>query len=143
MGWSFDVDQANGVITVRIPPTQPHGKVVMRHAHTISTKMRDFRWVRLANDENGACKLPEVPLKKPVFGGNCIEPIVWEGTDLNETSPGVWTASVPKPLLGWKGMYVEAYFPSDTGLKSEYQLTTPGIVWPNAYPSDDCTLDEC
>jgi len=142
--WSFTADQESGVITVTIPPTQPHGKVVLRHANTISKTNRDFRWARLSNNVTGPCKLPEIELKKPIlFGANCLEPIVWTGTTLNETSPGVYTASVPAPKHGWTGYYVEAYFPSDQGLKVEYKLTTPGLVWPNTYPFPDCTKAGC
>jgi len=141
--WSFTADQSSGVITVNIPSTQPHGKVVLRHANTLSKVRRDFRWARLANTENGNCTFPEIALKKPIlFGANCLEPIVWLGTDLNETAPGVYSASVPAPKSGWTGYYVEAYFPSDQGLKSEYQFTTPGMVWPNTYPFPDCTGGE-
>lgn len=142
--WSYKADQESGVITVTIPPTQPHGKVVLRKANTISKSIRDFRWARLANSENGNCTLPEIALKKPVmFGANCVAPIVWLGTTLEETSPGVYTASVDAPKEGWTGYYVEAFFPSDQGLKVEYQLTTPGMVWPNTYPHDDCTEAAC
>lgn len=137
--WSFTTDQASGVISVTIPPTQPHGKVVLRKAETFSTVRRDFRWARLANAENGNCTFPEISLKKPVlFGANCLVPIVWLGTTLNETAPGVYSASVPTRKKGWTGYYIEAFFPSDQGLKTEYQFTTPGMVWPNTLPFDDC-----
>eukprot|EP01065_Artemidia_motanka_P051275 TRINITY_DN89_c0_g3_i2.p1 TRINITY_DN89_c0_g3~~TRINITY_DN89_c0_g3_i2.p1 ORF type:complete len:510 (+),score=210.59 TRINITY_DN89_c0_g3_i2:70-1599(+) len=142
--WDFTADQESGLITVKIPSTQAHGKVVLRHAHTISKERRDFRWARLANAENGNCTLPEIHLKKPVlFGANCLVPIVWTGTTLKETSPGVFQGSVPVPEHGWTGYYIEAYFPSDQGLRTEYQLTTPGMVWPNTYPFADCTKKAC
>eukprot|EP01062_Namystynia_karyoxenos_P007973 TRINITY_DN1280_c0_g1_i1.p1 TRINITY_DN1280_c0_g1~~TRINITY_DN1280_c0_g1_i1.p1 ORF type:complete len:532 (+),score=208.14 TRINITY_DN1280_c0_g1_i1:67-1596(+) len=142
--WSFTVDQEAGEFTVRIPQGQEHGKVVLRHAQTISKVRRDFRWARLANPENGNCTLPEIHLKKPIlFGANCIEPIVWTGTTLNETAPGEWKVKVDAPASGWKGYYVEAYFPSDRGIPTEYRMTTPGMVWPNTYPHADCTKAAC
>eukprot|EP01065_Artemidia_motanka_P051274 TRINITY_DN89_c0_g3_i1.p2 TRINITY_DN89_c0_g3~~TRINITY_DN89_c0_g3_i1.p2 ORF type:complete len:534 (+),score=180.00 TRINITY_DN89_c0_g3_i1:72-1604(+) len=142
--WDFDANQETGVITVKIPPTQKHGKVVLRHANTFSTVRRDFRWARLANNNTPPCKLPEIHLKKPIlFGANCLVPIVWTGTTLNETEPGVYKASVPTRSAGWTGYYVEAYFASDQGLKTEYRLTTPGMVWPNTYPFPDCSAETC
>ena len=38
----------------------------------------------------------------------------------------------------WTGYYVEVYFASDAGLRHEYQLTTPGYVWPDTLPFADC-----
>jgi hypothetical protein len=32
--------------------------------------------VRLAGNATGKCALPDLPLPKPVFGGNCIQPII-------------------------------------------------------------------
>ena len=37
----------------------------LRHASTLQSKRRDFRWVRQANNHTEACNLPDVPLKKP------------------------------------------------------------------------------
>eukprot|EP00755_Sulcionema_specki_P008352 Sspe_Gene.5884::Locus_1965_Transcript_1_1_Confidence_1.000_Length_1677::g.5884::m.5884 len=141
--WDFTVNTTSGIIEVRIPDSQPHGKVVLRHAKTISTIRRDFRWVRKATEETGNCTFPEIPLKKPVFGGNCMQPIIWEGETLHPVSPGVYRASVPLPEKGWTGMYVEVYFPSDTGYHSEYQYTTPGMVWPSTFPFPDCSGAAC
>ena len=109
---------------------------------------RDFRWVRQANNFTQACKWPFIPLKKPLFGGNCIQPIIWYGTTLKEVegSPGVFKGTPPKPKKEgfWTGYYVELFFPSDTGLKhSEFQFTTPGYTWPNTLPFKDCTGKTC
>jgi hypothetical protein len=47
--------------------------VLLRHASTLQDKRRDFRWVRQANNHTEACKLPDIPLKKPFLGGNCLQ----------------------------------------------------------------------
>ena len=77
-------------ISVTIPTDQPlqPTSVVLRHAATLQSKRRDFRWVRQANNHTEACNLPDVPLKKPFLGGNCLQPIVWLGINLTETTPG-------------------------------------------------------
>ena len=139
------VDKSSGEITVTIPSNVNFTKVVLRHADTFSTKLRDFRWVRLASPQNGECKFPEIPLKKSVFGGgNCLAPIIWSGKDLHATSPGVFKASVPKRAEGWTGFYVEVYFPPDTDLPhDQYKLTSPGMVWPQTLPFPDCHGEEC
>ena len=48
-------------------------------------------------------------------------------------------AMPPKPLLKgrWTGYYIEIFFPSGVP-KSEYQLTTPGYVWPDTLPYAAC-----
>ena len=35
------------------------------------------------------------------------------------------------------GYYVEVFFPSQLA-HSEYQVNTPGFVWPDAFPHKDC-----
>jgi len=142
--FEYSIDNTTGELSVTIPQDVPHGKVVLRHAQTFSTKMRDFRWVRLAGPAGTAnCSLPEIKLKKPMDGGNCVVPIVWAGTTLNEVagSPGLFRATPPEPKTGhWTGYYIEVYFPSNVG---EYQLTTPGFAWPNTLPFEDCHGESC
>jgi hypothetical protein len=66
-----------GAITVKIDAGHEPTSVRMRYSETLQTKRRDFRWVRLANDQVGECKFPDIPLAKPLFGANCLVPIVW------------------------------------------------------------------
>lgn len=89
-----------------------------------------------------------VPLKKPVFGGNCLQPIVWLGKTLEQTSEaGVYTSLPPKPTKAghWVGYFVEIYFPEEEqDGDGEYKFTSKGYVWPDTYPFDDChTEEEC
>jgi len=130
--FDFDINMTSGVIEVRIPKSQAHGKVVLRHAKTLSSKRRDFRWAA-APDASGNCKAPTFKVKSL-----CAQPIVWTGTTLDPDSAGVYRASIPAPEHGWAGLFVEVYFPSDTGLKTEYQFTTTGLVWPQTLPFPDC-----
>jgi len=141
--FTWDLDLQHGMITVRIPPTTTHGKVVLRHAHTLSLKRQDFRWAALPSHTsetgNATCPFPEIG----PFDDLCVQPIVWIGTTLNASEPGVYQATVPRPIFGWTGAYAEVYFPSDTGLKEEYQFTTAGMVWPQRLPFSDCQGASC
>jgi len=139
--FTWDMDTQNGVITVNIPEGVKHGKVVLRTAPTLNLQRRDFRWfVKAETNAKGkpTCKLPTVgPLSLLGFEA-CVMPTIWTGQTLNATSPGVYKAEIKKPLLGWTGAYVEVFFPSDTGLNTEYQFTTAGMVWPQTLPFPDC-----
>ena len=61
---------------------------------------------------------------------------------LNQTAPGVYSATPPAPRGGrWTGYYVELFFKSS--LKSDYLFTTPGFTWPDTLPFADCKGAEC
>lgn len=145
--FTHKLDKVNGEITVQIPDDVAHGKVVLRHAHTLPlSKIRDFRWISGATegkDGNATCVTPRVGPFHTLGSDVCFQPVIWEGTTLNATSPGVYVAKIPTPKLGWVGAFVEVYFPSDTGLSDEYQFTTPGMVWPQTLPFEECHADEC
>lgn len=145
--FTYAVDKSNGEISVTIPEGVKHGKVVLRYAMTLTKERRDFRWVRLASPETGNCTLPDIPLKKDVFGANCVQPIIWLGKTLEEdpNQAGVFKALPPKPLDGfWMGYYIEVFYPADTeGVTDDFQFTTPGFVWPDTLPFKDCSGDTC
>jgi PhoPQ-activated pathogenicity-related protein len=145
--FDWDLDLENGEINVRIPEGQPHGKVVLRHSHTLSLKRRDFRLAIKADEVDGkpTCKLPLIGPISMDGSDICGQPVIWVGETLNETSPGFYNVKVPRPELGlgWVGAYVEVYFPSDTGLFDEYQFTTTGMVWPQRMPFEPCVADGC
>ena len=95
-------DPTTGKLSVTIPEGVPHGKVVLRHATTLQNKRRDFRWVRLANNDTGACTFPDIPLSPPLFGGNCLQPVIWLGKTLAADSDdkNTYSATVPTPANG-------------------------------------------
>jgi PhoPQ-activated pathogenicity-related protein len=147
--FEYERDTTNGAITVTIPEGMVHGKVVLRHAQTMQSVRRDFRWIRLANNDTEPCTFPEKNIP-PVSegGGNCFVPIIWYGITLkaaDPTKPNVYTGVPPAPKdgKGWTGYFVEIFFPSDTGIKSEYQFTTPGFAWPDTLPFKDCSGETC
>ena len=96
-----------------------------------------------------------------MFGGNCLQPIIWLGKTLKgrpakDGAAGsgggavVYTAVPPAPAAsghGWVGYYVEVSFPCDdssvNGRSSEYHMTTPGYVWPDTLPFADCAGEAC
>lgn len=142
-------ESATGTLSVTLPSSTPPNKVVLRHAMTLQEKRRDFRWVRLANNDTGLCTKPYIPLPNPIFGGNCIQPIFWHGTDLNATTSSngdllTYTYTPPAKMKNWMGYYIEVFWPSDTGLeKNQFQFTTPGYTWPDTLPFPDCHGAAC
>lgn len=123
-------------------------KVLLRHAETWQSNRRDFRWVRAANNYTEPCTLPEIHLPKAIFGGgNCVVPIIWHSIKLQESSatPGLYEGQAPTPKKKghWTGYYIEMYFASGSGIKSEYRMTTPGYAFPDTLPYKDCHGDSC
>ena len=137
----------DGALHVTVPRSRPPSKVVLYHAETLQSERRDFRWVRLANNQTGLCKLPDIPLPKPLFGGNCLQPIIWHSVNLTAQAGAAltYTGTPPRPSKEgrWVGYYIELHFPSSTGMKEEYIVTTPGFVWPDTLPFEDCTGEGC
>ena len=144
--FSYSFDASDGSIAVTINGDYKPSKVVLRHAQTISSTRRDFRWVRLSNNSTRKCTLPEIHLSKPVFGADCFVPIVWIGTTLSPSSSdgSTYTAKPPAPTKQghYTGYFIEVYFPSDVG-GPDYQFTTPGYTYPNTLPYADCKKSQC
>ena len=44
----------------------------------------------------------------------------------------------------WMGYYVELFFPSKLAFAgvTDYQVTTPGFVWPDTYPFEDKPINQ-
>lgn len=93
-----------------------------------------------------------MPLPKPVFGGNCLQPIEWHketldpATATSYTLDGddaiTYTAHPPEPKAGhWTGYFIEVAFESQ--FRGELLFTTTGHAWPNTLPFEDCHADEC
>mmetsp|Transcript_23111 Transcript_23111/g.32621 ORF Transcript_23111/g.32621 Transcript_23111/m.32621 type:complete len:520 (-) Transcript_23111:242-1801(-) len=147
--FKYSHSSADGQLTVTIPSSFPPSKVLLRHAQTLQKERRDFRWVRLANNDTGLCTLPDIKLPSPIFGGNCIQPIGWGATPLqqhNTTTEGdlVYTYTPPKDGKNWQGYYIEMLWPSDTDLPSNFfRFTTPGFTWPDSLPFPDCHGEAC
>ena len=95
--FSYTHDNTTGELSVRIPEGQKLSKVVFHHAQTLQTKRRDFRWIFLSGNTTEPCRLPYIPLPKPVDGGNCAQPIYWHKQTLYESSKekGLYTAMPP------------------------------------------------
>lgn len=145
--FNYTFNNATGELTVRINALSPPDKVVLRYSHTLQQQRRDFRWVRLANNDTGMCTLPDVKLPKPMFGGNCLQPIIWHETALTPESDEnelVYRYTPTEQKKQWMGYYIEMFWPNDTGLKNNrFQFTTPGFTWPNTLPFPDCHGEGC
>ena len=84
----------------------------------------------------------------------CLQPIHWGyqdleifGKDKNGDTLYVTEAPIPEDNH-WMGYFIEMTFPGDTEhksglIKNEFRVTTPGFVWPNTLPFEDCVGDEC
>lgn len=118
--------------------------MTLKHAETMQQTRRDFRWVRLASPSTEECKFPEIKPPKPIFGGNCLVPIVWD-SEILTSSNGVYVGTPPEPKHkgGWVGYYIEIQFESDADAKTHYHFTTPGFTWPDTLPFADCTGEAC
>jgi PhoPQ-activated pathogenicity-related protein len=128
-----------GELSVKIDAGFTPTSVVLRHAQTLQTKRRDFRWIRLANEKVGTCTLPDIALPKPIFGANCLVPIVWYSEDVKLNADGEYKAKPPTPKPGhWAAYYIEVKFKSGTESISEYHFSTPGYTWPDTLPFHDC-----
>ena len=82
----------------------------------------------------------------------CFAPVVWVTTDLEEVDgqPGVYKALPPQPRDGhWTGYYIEMEFEGDHPDRGDkffpnhFTFTTPGYVWPDTMPFDDCVKEGC
>jgi len=150
--FSFSRDNATGALTVTPTRGPPPDAVVLRHAHTLGPSgRRDFRWVRKANASSSPCNLPDVPMQKPLLGGNCLQPILWHKTTLAPAADGSYSVTPPAPDKAghFTGYYVELlYAKHAVGGAGRLQISTPGYVWPDTLPFADCELkpgvaDEC
>lgn len=144
--FTWVADLVQGTITVKIPDQFVKGaKVVLRHATTLSSTRRDFRWAIAAQNTSGkpSCTLPTIGPIKLDGSDICANPIIWWGTDVAETSPGTFVAQIPKAKKGWTGAFVEVMFPSDTGLVELYRMTTSGVVFEDTLPFPDCVGAGC
>lgn len=131
-------NKSDGSLFARIPAGAKVKEVSLRYAVTLQSKLRDFRWVRLANAQNGECYFPEIKLSQPVYGGgNCIQPIIWLEKRIHEAH-GVYRAIPPFPPKGrWVGYFLQVHY------ESGFQETSPGFVWPDSLPFADCTGSKC
>ena len=143
-------DEVTGTITVTVPTGAPvPSKVYFRTGQTASER-RDFRWVRMANNETGECSVAhgEVPLAPMEGGGNCLVPRFWakDALEPHRSSQGAftYTATPPMPTKPghFVGYYMELFFPS-LAAHASYMFSTPGYVWPDTLPFPDCNLSTC
>jgi len=129
-----------GAVRVTFKAGSPRpSKVVLRHAQTLSDERRDFRWVRLANETTSPCKLPGFKVPPVEGGGNCAQPMIWLGKTLQADADGSFLATPPSPRAGhYMGYYVELFYPSTLLKRDDYQVSTPGYVWPDTFPFPEC-----
>ena len=135
---TWEKDDATGTITLRVYSRPLPGQVTVRQAQTLSSTMRDFRWII----QPAECLPPNF-----MVGGRCVQPILWFEdvmTTNSTTFPLVYTAQYSPPQFGgWQAFFFDVAFPSDTGLKVNYRMTSQAVVVPDTFPFPDCHEQSC
>jgi len=158
--FDYQYNPETGELSVTVPKDKPQPEhVYLRHAQTMSTVRRDFRWVVASNNFTQLdCKFPYIPL--PPSGWPdidkhlCAQPIVWHANKLHRSTSDngdfVYSTMPPEPEDGhWNGYYIELIFAGDTEgpkidlFKNAYFFSTPGFTWPNTLPFEDCHGESC
>lgn len=148
--FTYEYNPENGEIKVKVSEEHNHkiSRVVLRHAETMQSNRRDFRWLRQASDITEPCEDPMVPIPSSISTKpNCLNFITWSARVLKESAfnKGEYTATPPEPKTQghWVGYYVQIFWLGDTKepswlLNGEYNNSTPGYTWPNTLPFPDC-----
>jgi hypothetical protein len=109
----------------------------------VLSQLRTHTQVRLAVPKS-ECKAPDIALPKPIFGGNCLQPIGWTAINATTTDGVTFTATPPHISEGWVAYYMELKFAADTiGTDTQYHFTSPAFTWPDTLPFPDCKGAEC
>ena len=114
-------------------------QVVMRFATTIGGTRRDFRLIK-GDTKEDPCEF--IPIH--IFGDACVNPVLWVGEDLKMTQTEAgWEvkASQPLPPDGWRGFFLDYYFPGPSN--TTYRLTTQVSIIPQTFPFPACSGDGC
>ena len=152
-------DSSTGELVVRLDEQSASTikSVTLVYAQTLTTKRRDFRWFFLSNENTEPCEPPYYPANQDMDNGQsnsvlCRAPITWEGKEISESSdePGVYRAMPPEPWEGhWMGYYIQLEFygdapeAGDSQFPNHFTFTTPGYVWPDTFPFEDCVGEGC
>eukprot|EP01013_Petalomonas_cantuscygni_P036986 TRINITY_DN67736_c0_g1_i1.p1 TRINITY_DN67736_c0_g1~~TRINITY_DN67736_c0_g1_i1.p1 ORF type:complete len:526 (-),score=77.60 TRINITY_DN67736_c0_g1_i1:197-1723(-) len=137
MSWSLDPEA--GAIDLTVSSRPLADGVTVRHADTLSTAMRDFRWIIQPHH----CRFPNIKVK-----GVCVQPILWfsdHPKPTNSTPTGLtYRVQHDKPSVGgWRAFYFDVEFPSDTGLRVNYRFTSQAMIVPRTFPFPDCHGAAC
>lgn len=160
--FDYTYDNTTGELSVKLNEQSASMVKAVRliYAETLSTQRRDFRWLFQSNENTEPCKLPYIPIpndlmeRKPHLKAAkdlCFAPIIWSGLEIAESEePGVYKTLPPEPREGhWMGYYVEVEFygdapqSGDSLFPNHFTFTTPGHVWPNTMPFEDCVKEGC
>jgi PhoPQ-activated pathogenicity-related protein len=126
LNWTLIRSNKSEAAIILHTETKPKS-VYMWYASTLSAKHRDFRLV--------VCRqIPE-----------CINPVIWYFTKLEETSPGVYIARQRPPLYGWTAFLIEAIYeiPSNNDPLNpfhQFKVTTEVNIVPDILPFPNCGL---
>ncbi|XP_077776273.1 autocrine proliferation repressor protein A-like [Podarcis muralis] len=91
------------------------------YACTWLTKWRDFRVLR--------CSFPFLSL------------MFWKPCKVDKVGTGVYKAELSKPLLGWKGFFIEVTFKGPENDK--HVFTSEVQIIPDTFPCADCKGEGC
>lgn len=138
--WTIDRPSDDNHTITAVVSGGAAASVTVHRAITLSTTMRDFRWVV---QPPAGCHFPHIKISNL-----CFQPIAWVShtmrpARINPDGSAVYVAYSQEPLFGWEAMYVEAEFASDTGLDVPWRLTTQAVIVPDTFPFPDCTRQSC
>lgn len=122
--WNYKSTYSNTTasITATASGLANPSKVYLWQATTISHTQRDYRLLLCGKSD-----------------WNCINPVFWYSTELDETYKGsrTWKASVSAPEKGWTGFLIEAVYPDENGNALLKETTSINIV-PDILPFESC-----
>nr|XP_028571212.1 autocrine proliferation repressor protein A-like isoform X1 [Podarcis muralis] len=117
VSWNLTETETKGVIylyTDQVPSA-----IKCFFADTGNSQRRDFRWSTSAG----------------------LRIIPWFPCAAEKVENGVYMAEMSKPLLGWRGFFIEVTFP---GPENKPHVFTSEIhIIPDTYPCEDCQGEEC
>nr|XP_034960101.1 autocrine proliferation repressor protein A-like [Zootoca vivipara] len=70
-----------------------------------------------------------------------VNPVLWTDCKVVKVGTGVYKAELSKPLLGWKGFFIEVTFKGPE--KDKHVFTSEVQIIPDTFPCADCKGEGC
>ncbi|XP_028571238.2 autocrine proliferation repressor protein A-like [Podarcis muralis] len=118
---SWNRSEANGKGIISLSTDQEPLKTRCFFSDTWLTNKRDFRQLRLSLI--------------------IVNPALWIDCNVVKVGTGVYKAELSKPLLGWKGFFIEVTFKGPENDK--HVFTSEVQIIPDTFPCADCKGEGC